>query len=972
MSRIAPVVCPILVGRDELLRLAERRFEEVAGGRGHLLLLTGDAGIGKTRLLGSMARHAASAGFRSAAGGLAPQDRDVPEAILMDLARSMRRTPALGSVGLALLDRLSSDEGGSQPVAQRRRMHVLDVVDALADAAAEPTFLAFEDLHWADDLSLEVIGSLARRLTDAPLFVVATLRVEEVASNPGFVEWRARLLTQRLAEEARLPRLTLDETAVMARVLLEGRSVSEDAVEAIHERTDGIPLHVEELVGMFADRSVATADDVRTSDVPETIEATVLERLRHRSDAAQAIAAAGAVVGRRFLPSVVGRIVELPDERLAEPLDELVAHAFLEPSARTGEVDFRNQLLRDAVYAAIPVAERRRLHGLVADLGGERDIGSEIHASAHLELAGRSDEAHRAALAGARAASRISAHREAMELYRRAVRNLPPDTPPADRGRILEDLAREESARDETGAAAATLVKARDAYVEAGDRLAAAGVVARLAGVRHLLGDGLETVRPLLEREIAELEDLGGDEVDVVRARLEAALAAACTRALDLPATELHATRAIELARQLGDAAIGARCALLARRGPPVRRARRRDPQDRDLGHRPMPRAARRRRGGPRVPVGGRRPVRGVRVRPGRTLAARRDLVRRAERAVEPPLLHDRPPGARPVGHGTMGRGGRGGRRGAARGPRRRDDADHRPLRPRLRRARPRPARGGRRVPARVAGHRRALRRHPPGVTAALGPRGERAPCRPGPGGRRADGPGTRRVGSGQRCRAPRPVPGDRDPRPPGGQRVAGGDDLGRGARHAVLADSGVSTLAPAIDHGRALVALANGETGRARTHLADAIRGWDERRRTWEGTWARLDLAACHLRSRRVGEAMEVLADVRSVADALGSRPMADRATELLRDARGRGSGAERWSPLTAREYDVARLVAVGRTNAEIADELTISPKTVSAHIEHILVKLEATRRTEIAAWASRIAGAGDGSGAEAVSRDR
>ena len=74
----------------------------------------------------------------------------------------------------------------------------------------------------------------------------------------------------------------------------------------------------------------------------------------------------------------------------------------------------------------------------------------------------------------------------------------------------------------------------------------------------------------------------------------------------------------------------------------------------------------------------------------------------------------------------------------------------------------------------------------------------------------------------------------------------------------------------------------------------------------------------------------------------------------------------------MTAREYDVARLSLVGRTNAEIADELTISRKTVSAHIEHILMKLEATRRTEIAAWASRIGGAGNGSGAEAVSRDR
>ena len=114
------------------------------------------------------------------------------------------------------------------------------------------------------------------------------------------------------------------------------------------------------------------------------------------------------------------------------------------------------------------------------------------------------------------------------------------------------------------------------------------------------------------------------------------------------------------------------------------------------------------------------------------------------------------------------------------------------------------------------------------------------------------------------------------------------------------------------------------------------------------------------------------MLADVRSVADALGSRPMAERATELLRDARGRGSGPERWAPLTAREYDVARFVALGRTNAEIADELTISPKTVSAHIEHILVKLEATRRTEIAAWASRVAGAGDGQGSATAARDR
>ena len=241
-------------------------------------------------------------------------------------------------------------------------------------------------------------------------------------------------------------------------------------------------------------------------------------------------------------------------------------HAFLEPDDRTGEYDFRNQLVRDAVYAAIPLGERRRLHGLVAELGGQAGIGSEVHSSEHFELAGRFEEAHRAALAGARSAAGISAHREAMELYRRAVRTLPPETPPRERGAILEALAREESARDETAAAAATLTAAREAYDEAGDRLAAARVVSVHAVVRHLLGDGYAAVAPQLEREISDLDGGGGEDADRVLAGLEAALAGAASRALDRPAVHRHADRAIALAARTGDAEmeLDARIALVA------------------------------------------------------------------------------------------------------------------------------------------------------------------------------------------------------------------------------------------------------------------------------------------------------------------------------------------------------------------------------------------------------------------------
>jgi DNA-binding CsgD family transcriptional regulator len=157
-----------------------------------------------------------------------------------------------------------------------------------------------------------------------------------------------------------------------------------------------------------------------------------------------------------------------------------------------------------------------------------------------------------------------------------------------------------------------------------------------------------------------------------------------------------------------------------------------------------------------------------------------------------------------------------------------------------------------------------------------------------------------------------------------------------------------------ALDHGRGLVALAAGSTGVARHALEAAVEGWDERGRVWEATWARLDLANCLTRLNRFADAMVLAVEARAVASRLDSRPLADRADALHRMARGHVSLDEPWRPLTAREFAVARLITEGMTNAEIAGELSIAPKTASSHVEHILAKLGASRRAEIAAWAS------------------
>src|SRR3954453_10225500 len=94
MVTMRPIQSPLLVGRDELLQLAERRIDEAAAGRGHMLLVAGEAGVGKTRLVHSIERRADARGFRVAQGDLSPNDSEVPLASIRDLARTMSRTEA--------------------------------------------------------------------------------------------------------------------------------------------------------------------------------------------------------------------------------------------------------------------------------------------------------------------------------------------------------------------------------------------------------------------------------------------------------------------------------------------------------------------------------------------------------------------------------------------------------------------------------------------------------------------------------------------------------------------------------------------------------------------------------------------------------------------------------------------------------------------------------------------------------------
>src|SRR6187402_1868068 len=145
MTRVGSVLCPVIVGRDDLLELVDELISEAVQGRGHTVFLSGRAGLGKTRLIRAAARKAEAAGLTIGGGSVAPQDHQVPLASIRELATGMRGEAEWGTLSedlLAIDGRHDGDALGA------RRLIVREAADRILEAIDRPTLLLFDDLHW--------------------------------------------------------------------------------------------------------------------------------------------------------------------------------------------------------------------------------------------------------------------------------------------------------------------------------------------------------------------------------------------------------------------------------------------------------------------------------------------------------------------------------------------------------------------------------------------------------------------------------------------------------------------------------------------------------------------------------------------------------------------------------------------------------------------------------------------------------
>jgi DNA-binding CsgD family transcriptional regulator len=378
------VSTPEIIGRrDELAVLADA-LADASAGTGRLVLVEGDAGVGKTRLVHEFAEQAARAGATVLSGGCLQLEADIPYAAFDEAL------PGTFFTGTA--DRAT----------EFRR-----VAEAIA-GAGQPVVLVLEDLQWADASTRDLFVFLQRALRHAPVLQVGTHRTGEIGGDHPVAGMVAELARLPHTERLRLAPLDPAETTALARGLL-GVEPGREMVTVLLTRAEGNPFFTEELIAAWPARG----------EVPQTVREVVITRLARLTEGARQLSRLASVIGRTVSHDLLAELAELSRVDIGGSVRDLVHHGQL--VAGEDGYAFRHELIREAIYADLLPGERRTAHGRVARLLAARPtpVAELAH---HWDAAGEVDEALVASVRAGESASAAFAHAEAHAHYERALR----------------------------------------------------------------------------------------------------------------------------------------------------------------------------------------------------------------------------------------------------------------------------------------------------------------------------------------------------------------------------------------------------------------------------------------------------------------------------------------------------------------------------------------------------------------------
>jgi tetratricopeptide (TPR) repeat protein len=456
-----------LVGRDEELAMLERRWQQAKAGEGCVVLLSGEPGIGKSRLAQTLIERLAGEPHTRLRAFCSPHHRDhalYPTITRLERAAGFRRedtaderldkleavlaqaTNDLGDTAPLLAALLSLPTADRYPplnlTPQRQKEMTLRALVAQVEglAARTPLLMLFEDAQWSDPTSLELYDLIIDRVQALRVLLIITFRPEFTPPWIGRPQVTLRALN-RLAPRQR---------AEMIAGVTGGKALPEEIAAQIVDRTDGVPLFVEELTkavvesGMLTDAGdhYTTAGPVAPLAIPASLQASLRARL-DRLAPVREVAQIGAALGRQFSHELIAAVARIPPAQLDDALAQLVAAelVYRRGTPPDAEYTFKHALVQDAAYDSLLRSRRRQLHAHIA--AALEDRFPEIVAAQpallahHCTEAGLTEPAIAYWLAAGRQALARSAAAEAAALLRRGLA-LVPALPDSDRRRETE------------------------------------------------------------------------------------------------------------------------------------------------------------------------------------------------------------------------------------------------------------------------------------------------------------------------------------------------------------------------------------------------------------------------------------------------------------------------------------------------------------------------------------------------------
>jgi predicted ATPase/class 3 adenylate cyclase len=393
-----PAALSPLIGRDEEISLLLRRWEQAKSGEGRSVLLSGEPGIGKSRLTVALHEklqgephirlryfcspyHADSAlhPFIAQIERAAAFEHDETREAKLDKLEALPAAASSSREDMALLAELLSipTDGRFAPTElspQRKKERTLEALlrqfECLARQA--PLLMIFEDLHWIDPTSRELLDLLVDRMRRLPVLLLATFRPE--FDPPWVGQSHVTLIA--------LSRLgTAEARALVGRIVGNNPSLSPETLDEIVARTDGVPLFVEELTNAVLEAGIATEDGRGTLSkapqsllgVPSTLQASLMARL-DRLGSAREIAQIGAVIGREFSYELLAAVAPLREAELQDVLHKLAASGlvFQRGAPPDAAYMFKHGLVQDAAYGTLLKRRRQELHSHIARVYEDR------------------------------------------------------------------------------------------------------------------------------------------------------------------------------------------------------------------------------------------------------------------------------------------------------------------------------------------------------------------------------------------------------------------------------------------------------------------------------------------------------------------------------------------------------------------------------------------------------------------------